>query len=102
MQLLALKKKTVLRFNKKLLTNKELNDIYNWWITKLIEIYSSYQKALIDFDDASFCLSYLFRYLYNFSGLEFKAVSAALFLDYNKEDWDFVEVYRVCFNKKEY
>lgn len=94
-------KKIFLELKLELLTTiKNLDGMYNWWMNQLMEIYKKYQKSLPDFEDASYCLSYLFRYLFLYSDLKIKIVNANLFLDDDVENWNFADLYKVTYGKE--
>lgn len=77
-------------------------NMLNKMMNKIIEIYKSYQGILLDFEDASFCLSYIFKKFCEKCGLKIKGGCVNLFLDDNSDNWDFADLYWLNYQGKDY
>lgn len=64
-----------------------------WWIGHLQDEFFEFQPILKDFEDASVCISYLFKY---FLPKDIKAKYECITLfDDSTDDWEFIDIYRI-------
>lgn len=64
-----------------------------WWLYHLMDTYQHFQKNLLYFEDASFGISYLFKY---FVASEVRNITERITLfDDSNDDWEFIDIYKM-------
>lgn len=80
----------ILEFHEQNLTKEE--ELF-WWLYHLIDTYQLFQKNLPYFEDASFCISYLFNYF--ITNKVRKSTECVTLLDDSRDYWDFMDIYKI-------
>ena len=68
-------------------------DFFNFILTEIKKLYQSYHLSH-NFSDAKFCIAYLILHIFNSYDQE-SIKDVTLFLDNDKQNWDFVKLYAI-------